>query len=241
MRWLPLTSLLLLLCAPVTRVQAQSKPPAQNHSHQSASRRSASHPSHPMRNARPKHHAMASKATSLVAVRYLQPQQASAASSYGSSGASTASSKSSGKSSTASSKKKKSSKKSRHAKREPFQKAPTPERISEIQSSLARGGYYQGDPNGKWDANTVAAMQKFQSDNGLDPSGKLDATSLQKLGLGSGIAGVSAPKPTTLTPSAPAKPIAEQPSTPSPATASTSASNSSPSTTSASGPKPQPR
>jgi len=46
----------------------------------------------------------------------------------------------------------------------------------------------------KWDSNTVAAMQKFQSANGLDPSGKLDATSLQKLGLGSGIAGVSAPR-----------------------------------------------
>jgi hypothetical protein len=40
-------------------------------------------------------------------------------------------------------------------------------------------------------------MQKFQSANGLDPSGKLDATSLQKLGLGSGIAGVSAPKQPT--------------------------------------------
>src|SRR5271156_163494 len=38
----------------------------------------------------------------------------------------------------------------RHAKREPSQKAPTPERISEIQSALARNGYYQGQPTGKW-------------------------------------------------------------------------------------------
>jgi hypothetical protein len=241
MRWLPFTSLLFLLCAPMTRVQAQSKPPVQNHSHQSASRRSTSHPSHPMRNVRPKHHAMASKVTPLLAVRYLQPQQASSKSSSGSSGSSDASSKSSVHSSAASSSKKKSSKKSHHAKREPFQKAPTPERISEIQSSLARGGYYQGDPNGKWDANTVAAMQKFQSANGLDPSGKLDATSLQKLGLGSGIAGVSAPKPATLTPSAPAKPIAAQPSAASPAAVSTSASNSSPATSNTSDPKPRQR
>ena len=94
---------------------------------------------------------------------------------------------------------------------------------SEIQSSLARGGYYQGDPNGKWDSNTVAAMQKFQSANGLDPSGKLDATSLQKLGLGSGIAGVSAPR--TPTPAqgksccsaSPSSPSSGSPATPPPA------------------------
>jgi len=91
---------------------------------------------------------------------------------------------------------KKKSKK-RRSRREPTQKAPTPQRISEIQSALARGGYYQGEPNGKWDLNTVSAMQKFQSGNGLEPSGKINALSLQKLGLGSEIAGVSAPKPPT--------------------------------------------
>lgn len=74
-------------------------------------------------------------------------------------------------------------------------KGPTPERISQIQSALARGGYYQGDPTGKWDADTVAAVQKFQSSNNLDVTGKLDAPTLQKLGLGSDIAGVAAPRP----------------------------------------------
>lgn len=74
-------------------------------------------------------------------------------------------------------------------------KGPTPDRISQIQSALARGGYYQGDPNGKWDANTIEATERFQSANGLDSTGKLDAPTLQKLGLGSDIAGVSAPKP----------------------------------------------
>lgn len=79
------------------------------------------------------------------------------------------------------------------ARRTPLQKAPTPDRITEIQTALARAGYYQGDPTSKWDPDTVAAMQKFQSANGLDATGKLDALSLQKLGLGSAIAGVSAP------------------------------------------------
>jgi peptidoglycan hydrolase-like protein with peptidoglycan-binding domain len=74
-------------------------------------------------------------------------------------------------------------------------KGPTPDRINQIQTALARGGYYQGDPTGKWDSNTIAATEKFQSANGLDSTGKLDAPTLQKLGLGSSIAGVSAPKP----------------------------------------------
>ena len=77
----------------------------------------------------------------------------------------------------------------------PRQKAPTADRIIEIQTALAHGGYYQSQPNGKWDSSTIAALQKFQSANGIEPTGKLDAPSLQKLGLGSDIAGVSAPRP----------------------------------------------
>lgn len=90
-----------------------------------------------------------------------------------------------------SSRKKSSSKRGR---REPTQMAPTSDRISEIQTALNRGGYYSGVPSGKWDADTVGAVQKFQSSNGLDVTGKLDALTLQKLGLGSDVAGVSAPK-----------------------------------------------
>ena len=83
----------------------------------------------------------------------------------------------------------------RHSSRMHLPKAPTPDRITQIQSALQRGGYYQGDPTGKWDSNTIAATEKFQSAHGLDSTGKLDAPTLQKLGLGSDIAGVSAPKP----------------------------------------------
>ncbi len=122
-----------------------------------------------------------------IATTTPSPQQSSASTTPGSSSASAPT--------TTAAKKKKSSSKHHGSKREPTQKAPTPQRITEIQSALARGGYYQGTPNGKWDSNTVAAMQKFQSENGLSSSGKIDATSLQKLGLGSGTAGVDAPKP----------------------------------------------
>jgi len=75
------------------------------------------------------------------------------------------------------------------------QKAPTPDRIAEIQRALARDGSFRGDPTGKWDGSTVAAMQRFQSAHGLKPTGKLDALTLQKLGLGSEISGVAPPQP----------------------------------------------
>lgn len=132
------------------------------------------------------------------------PQQSSASSAQGSS--------------TTAAKKKKPSKKHHASKREPTQKAPTPQRISEIQSALARGGYYQGTPTGKWDSNTIAAMQKFQSENGLSSNGKIDASSLQKLGLGSGTAGVDAPKP-----AAPPGSAANTSATAPPSTATTAA------------------
>jgi peptidoglycan hydrolase-like protein with peptidoglycan-binding domain len=85
----------------------------------------------------------------------------------------------------------KSSKKS--SGRERGQKAPAPDRITAIQTALAKDGSYVGDPNGKWDASTVEAMKRFQVRHGLNPSGKLDAKSLQQLGLGSQTAGVAAP------------------------------------------------
>src|SRR5260370_4076310 len=87
-------------------------------------------------------------------------------------------------------------KRSRHSsRRERGQKVPAPERISEIQQALAKDGSFSGKPSGKWGDSTVEAMKKFQAGHGLNPSGKLDAVTLQKLGLGSQTAGVAAPLP----------------------------------------------
>lgn len=74
--------------------------------------------------------------------------------------------------------------------------APTPDRIKEIQSALQREGAYDGQPTGRWDDSTADAMKKYQDKNGLSPTGKIDALSLQKLGLGSETAGKGAPVPT---------------------------------------------
>ena len=61
---------------------------------------------------------------------------------------------------------------------------PTPERYSQIQTALANAGYFDGPANGVWGASSIAALQKFQSDNGLEPSGRIDALSLIRLNLG---------------------------------------------------------
>ena len=99
---------------------------------------------------------------------------------------------------------------------EPIQKAPTTDRIEEIQTALSREGYYHGDPTKKWDSNTQDAMRRFQEDHGMTGTGKLDATTLQKLGLGSDIAGVSAPRQVQQRPTTspnPTPPPAPAPST----------------------------
>jgi hypothetical protein len=81
------------------------------------------------------------------------------------------------------------------SRRQPGQKAPTADRVNQIQAALAKDGSFQGLPSGKWDDNTVAAMRRFQTAHRLNPSGKLDAPTLQRLGLGSETAGVAAPTP----------------------------------------------
>jgi peptidoglycan hydrolase-like protein with peptidoglycan-binding domain len=86
-------------------------------------------------------------------------------------------------------------KSSKSSRRQVGQKVPTPQRISEIQQALAKNGAYSGTPNGKWDSSTVEAMKKFQGGHGLNASGKLDAKTLQQLGLGSQTAGIAAPTP----------------------------------------------
>jgi peptidoglycan hydrolase-like protein with peptidoglycan-binding domain len=72
--------------------------------------------------------------------------------------------------------------------------APTADRIKEIQAALVKSGHYSGEPTGKWDAASAAALKRFQEENDLKASGKLNALTLQKLGLGSETAGAAPPR-----------------------------------------------
>lgn len=59
-----------------------------------------------------------------------------------------------------------------------------PARVTEIQQALIREHYLTSDANGKWDATTEAAMQKYQSDQGWQTKLMPDSRALKKLGLG---------------------------------------------------------
>lgn len=65
-----------------------------------------------------------------------------------------------------------------------YQTHPTPERYKEIQQSLADKGYFKGEVNGVWGADSVEALKRFQSDHKLSDDGKLTSLSLIELGLG---------------------------------------------------------
>ncbi len=82
-----------------------------------------------------------------------------------------------------------------HSARAVLPSGPQMDRVQQIQSALAQQGVYQGSPSGKWDDSTSDAMRRFQDRNGLSPTGKLDAPSLQRLGLGSDVAGLNPPRP----------------------------------------------
>lgn len=72
----------------------------------------------------------------------------------------------------------------RPVRRPTIQQSPTADRYREIQNALAAKGYLKTPPNGIWDKDSVEAMQQFQKDKNLEPTGKLTARSLGELGLG---------------------------------------------------------
>ncbi len=83
----------------------------------------------------------------------------------------------------------------RRRRRRRGQRQPTAERIRVIQSALIREEYLKGEPTGRWDDSTRQAMMRFQKDNGFRVTGKPEALSLIKLGLGSETSGKGDPLP----------------------------------------------
>jgi peptidoglycan hydrolase-like protein with peptidoglycan-binding domain len=65
-----------------------------------------------------------------------------------------------------------------------LQAKPTRARYQEIQQALADAGYYSEAVDGIWGDSSAEALKHFQKDQGLEPTGKLDALSLIRLGLG---------------------------------------------------------
>jgi hypothetical protein len=65
------------------------------------------------------------------------------------------------------------------------QLSPTPDRYKEIQTALVAKGYLKTeDATGVWDQNSTEALKKFQAEQNLESSGKINSLSLIALGLG---------------------------------------------------------
>jgi peptidoglycan hydrolase-like protein with peptidoglycan-binding domain len=65
------------------------------------------------------------------------------------------------------------------------QSAPTPDRYREIQEALVEKGYLSSeDATGTWGPSSADALKKFQAEQTLDTTGKIDSLSLIALGLG---------------------------------------------------------
>ena len=75
------------------------------------------------------------------------------------------------------------------------QLTPTPERYQEIQQALIKKGYLQGPGTGHWDQDSIDALRRFQQDQHLDASGKINSLSLIALGLGPRYDTAAAPPP----------------------------------------------
>ncbi|MCY4461797.1 MAG: peptidoglycan-binding domain-containing protein [Albidovulum sp.] len=53
--------------------------------------------------------------------------------------------------------------------------------MSEVQRALGQIGYYPGENDGVWGQRSSSAMEGFQNDNGLTPTGTLNRKSLIKM------------------------------------------------------------
>jgi peptidoglycan hydrolase-like protein with peptidoglycan-binding domain len=56
--------------------------------------------------------------------------------------------------------------------------------VSQVQSALAREGYYRGAIDGSVGPATRNAIRRFQSKHGLEVNGQIDRPVLEALGLG---------------------------------------------------------
>jgi len=65
------------------------------------------------------------------------------------------------------------------------QTSPTADRYREIQEALVARGYLPAEEaNGTWGTSSADAMKKFQAEQTLDCTGRIDSLSLIALGLG---------------------------------------------------------
>jgi len=80
--------------------------------------------------------------------------------------------------------KKRAAKGAVHSSRPSGPRAIDSDRATQIQAALIKSGYLTGTPSGHWDAESQAAMQKLQGDQGWQTKLTPDSRALIMLGLG---------------------------------------------------------
>lgn len=68
------------------------------------------------------------------------------------------------------------------------------ENVRALQTKLKDGGFYFGDTDGQYTSETAAAVTRYQIRNGLEISGKLDASTAKSLGVLAPAASVPEPR-----------------------------------------------
>ena len=87
------------------------------------------------------------------------------------------------------------------------QQAIDANRVTEIQKALIREHYLTGEATGTWDAETQAAIKKYQSDQGWQTRLLPDSRALKKLGLGPDYSGAINAQGASFTPPAPSSSV----------------------------------
>lgn len=88
-----------------------------------------------------------------------------------------------------------------------YSQALSPQEVQAVQQQLRQFGVYSGAIDGQWGPDSVIALQRFQQQHGIQPSGQLNEGTVASLGLNPGMLLSGPPAPATAMappPSAPA-------------------------------------
>jgi peptidoglycan hydrolase-like protein with peptidoglycan-binding domain len=92
-----------------------------------------------------------------------------------------------------------------------YSQALSPQEVQMVQQQLRQFGVYSGAIDGQWGPDSVIALQRFQQQHGIQPSGQLNEGTVASLGLNPGILLGGPPPPATAMTPPPAPAYAYQP------------------------------
>ena len=92
-----------------------------------------------------------------------------------------------------------------------YSQALSPQEVQMVQQQLRQFGVYSGSIDGQWGPDSVIALQRFQQQHGIQPTGQLNEGTVASLGLNPGMLLSGPPAPVTAMAPPPAPAYAYQP------------------------------